>query len=53
MTASNTDQITIPKSINSVESPTKDTKQLLFPRRTILPTPSRIVPPDLLALKGL
>jgi len=37
MTASNADQITTPKSIDLVESPTKDTKQLLFPRRTVLP----------------
>jgi len=53
LTASNADQITTPESIDSVEPPTKDAEQSLIPRRTVLPTPSRIVPPDLLASKGL
>jgi hypothetical protein len=43
----------LPESINLVEPPIKDAEQLLIPRRTVLLTPSRMVPPDLLALKGL
>jgi hypothetical protein len=48
-TASNADQITTPKSNDLVELPIKDAEQLLILRRTVLPTPSRMVPLDLLA----